>query len=144
MPQLTVPYNGSMRLGQGFDSFMHKTCTDKAVEFGSTSISNASLNPQEWPQTVAVSSGFATTFSDVCNALNLSAASCIKTGNLSNDSGDMSMDVEKVIDCGLILQYSAYFSPTEPYAGYFPTDQRVRYYLHRKGSGHEPNDNYLR
>lgn len=53
MALLLAPYNDSMKLGQGFNSYTHELCIDGAVEFGKDAI-----NTTESPAQVCSTSYF--------------------------------------------------------------------------------------
>ncbi|TGJ82973.1 hypothetical protein E0Z10_g5809 [Xylaria hypoxylon] len=95
---LLAPYNDSIRLGQGFNSFLHKPCIDGAV-----TIPEDVLQPQavraggtgNVSQTVSYSSRFVDKISDVVRSMNISAASSIKSGTIEVSGNSLSVDEAK-------------------------------------------------
>ncbi|KAF5567606.1 hypothetical protein FPHYL_3229 [Fusarium phyllophilum] len=97
---LLAPFNDSMRLGQGYNSFLQTPCLGNAVD-----ISNASLletkggNTQS--QTVSYSARFVEKMSDVVQAMNISAGSSIRTGSVSVSGGGNNIDEIKFAESDL-------------------------------------------
>ncbi|KAK6508954.1 hypothetical protein TWF481_003722 [Arthrobotrys musiformis] len=78
MSLLLAPYNDSMRLGQGFNSYTQTLCLDKAVE-----VSNVVTIKTKVPsQVVAYSSRFVEKLSEVVDTMNISYSSSIKKGTI--------------------------------------------------------------
>jgi hypothetical protein len=92
---LTVPYDESMRLGQGFNSYTQSACMYPAVSAIGYVEPTLSQDPEKISQSVSVSSQFVTKISNVVSALNISPASCIK----ARDPIGGLVNLEKVLDC---------------------------------------------
>jgi len=100
---LLAPYNDSMHLGQGFNSFLQVPCVDNAVTFDSDETKvvaeRADAGPTVVSQVVSYSSRFVEKISDIAQAMNISMGSAIKNGSiLSVDeakfaSGDLNVVV---------------------------------------------------
>ncbi|KAJ5296435.1 uncharacterized protein N7443_007328 [Penicillium atrosanguineum] len=95
---LLAPYNASMRMGQGYNSFLQISCLDDAVR-----ITESSLKPQpvrarnksNVSQTVSYSSRFVERISEFTGNMNISAASSIKTGIIEVLGNSISLDQAK-------------------------------------------------
>ncbi|KAK6526471.1 hypothetical protein TWF694_005057 [Orbilia ellipsospora] len=91
MALLLAPYNDSMRLGQGFNSYTHTLCIDKAVVVKDAVTVNAS-NPS---QVVAYSSRFVEKLSEVVESMNVSYSSSIKKGTVEVGGNSSAVDESK-------------------------------------------------
>ncbi|KAM0425766.1 hypothetical protein ACHAPT_009016 [Fusarium lateritium] len=93
---LLAPYNDSMRLGQGYNSFLHAPCVYDAVKINQDRIgekpasSNGSVS-----QIVNYSSRFVDKMSDVVKSLNVSAGSSIKNGGIVGSRNSVTVDEAK-------------------------------------------------
>ncbi|EON70064.1 hypothetical protein W97_09330 [Coniosporium apollinis CBS 100218] len=94
MALLLAPYNDSMRLGMGFNSYTQIMCIDQAVEItaGNTVTARAE-NPS---QVVSYSSRFVEKLSDVVNSMNISYGSSIKRGTVEISGNASSVDEDKI------------------------------------------------
>ena len=113
MSQTLAPYNNSMRLGQGFNSYTQQVCLDKAVlpfegpapppkdvkilSPGSSSDGAALLQVMPWvkPQIVTYSSRFVDKISDVTDAMNISGSLSIKTATIGGKANGSYIDSDK-------------------------------------------------
>ncbi|KAK0629474.1 hypothetical protein B0T17DRAFT_589241 [Bombardia bombarda] len=77
-----APYDESMRLGQGYNSFLQIPCVPNAVHLGPDDIivNTVAKGTDGISKLVSYSSHFVDKISDVANRLNISPASSIKTG----------------------------------------------------------------
>lgn len=99
MALLVVPFNNSMRVGQGFNSYTQSLCLDKAVTFegpGATAAESSDVDVTKLPQIVTYSSHFVDKLSDVVKALNVSAALSVKVGTVSGSGSGSYIDEDKV------------------------------------------------
>ncbi|RKK82191.1 hypothetical protein BFJ71_g15337 [Fusarium oxysporum] len=97
---LLAPFNDSMRLGQGYNSFLQTPCLGNAVD-----ISNAkyveSDDGKAPSQTVSYSARFVEKMSDIVYAMNISAGSSIRTGSVSVSGGGNNIDEIKFAESDL-------------------------------------------
>ncbi|KAF9763149.1 hypothetical protein IL306_003229 [Fusarium sp. DS 682] len=97
---LLAPFNDSMRLGQGYNSFLQTPCLGNAVD-----ISNAkyveSKDEGTPSQTVSYAARFVEKMSDIVHAMNISAGSSIRTGPVSVSSGGNNIDEIKFAESDL-------------------------------------------
>lgn len=93
---LLAPYNDSMRLGQGYNSFLHAPCIYDAVQVNPdrVSVKPASSNGST-SQIVNYSSRFVDKISDVVKSLNVSAGASIKNGGIIGSSNTAALDETK-------------------------------------------------
>ncbi|KAH6980671.1 hypothetical protein BKA56DRAFT_685543 [Ilyonectria sp. MPI-CAGE-AT-0026] len=92
---LLVPYNDSMHLGQGFNSFLQEPCIDGAVKISEGSVQTQAARSggsSNVSQVVSYSSRFVEKISDVVRSMNISAASSIKSGTIQVSGNSMSVD----------------------------------------------------
>jgi len=94
---LLVPYNDSMRLGQGFNSFLQVPCVDNAVTFDESKVlvERANASPTGVSQVVSYSSGFVEKISDIARTMNISAGSSIKSGCIRVSRNSLLVDEAK-------------------------------------------------
>ncbi|KAI3326738.1 hypothetical protein HD806DRAFT_416024 [Xylariaceae sp. AK1471] len=95
---LLAPYNDSIQLGQGFNSFLHKPCIAGAVDIPAESLHTQAVRaggPANVSQTVSYSSRFVEKISDVVRSMNISAASSIKSGTIEVSGNSLSVDEAK-------------------------------------------------
>jgi hypothetical protein len=95
---LIVPYNDSMRLGQGYNSFLQIPCIDGAVEILENSLETQGVRAGgvgNVSQVVSYSSRFVEKISDVVRSMNISAASSIKSGTIETSGNSLSVDKAK-------------------------------------------------
>lgn len=88
---LLVPYNDSMRLGQGYNSFLQTPCIDRAVQIDSEDV----VKVVGGPQIVSYSSRLVNRISDVARSMNISPAASIKNGSLEVPGHHVSIDEVK-------------------------------------------------
>ncbi|KAL2850461.1 hypothetical protein BJX68DRAFT_266671 [Aspergillus pseudodeflectus] len=93
---LLVPYNDSMRLGQGYDSFLQEARADGAVTFGKERISRTTVDDTaSISQVVSYSSRFVEKLSDITQSMNISAGNSIKSGTIEVSGSSLSVDEAK-------------------------------------------------
>ncbi|KAJ7439373.1 hypothetical protein FB451DRAFT_1415791 [Mycena latifolia] len=88
---LLAPYNDSMRLGQGFDSFLQPPCVYNAVKVKSSSEFAKKITGAEVAQVVSYSSRFVDRIFDVTRFMNISAGSSVKNGSVSMSGNTLSV-----------------------------------------------------
>ena len=123
---LLAPYNESMRLGQGYNSFLQTPCIEDAVEYGPDQVvvERAPSGSSGTSQVVSYSSRFVERISEVVRNMSISAGSSIKTGSVEISGSALSVDEDKfassdlnavvsvkVINQTTKLQESAMFKP---------------------------------
>ncbi|KAL6797472.1 hypothetical protein GGI42DRAFT_362129 [Trichoderma sp. SZMC 28013] len=86
-----APYNDTMRLGQGYNSFLQLQCLDDAVKIDASELQThvARADP---------SANFVEKISDVARSKNISAASSIKSGTMGISGISLSADEAKFAD----------------------------------------------
>ncbi|KAF2793408.1 hypothetical protein K505DRAFT_417828 [Melanomma pulvis-pyrius CBS 109.77] len=89
MSLLLVPYNDSMRLGQGFNSFTHELCIDRAVKVNSPKTVQTNVNQS---QVVSYSARFVEKLSDVMDTMNVSYCSSVKKGTIEISGNTSTVD----------------------------------------------------
>ncbi len=95
---LIAPYNDSMTLGQGYNSFLQVPCLDGAVEIPENSLKTQAVRSGgvgNVSQVVSYSSRFVEKISDVVRSMNISAASSIKSGTIETSGNSLSVDEAK-------------------------------------------------
>lgn len=94
---LLAPYNDSMRLGQGFNSFLQEPCLNNAVSFDEKDIvvENAPAKGAKVSQVVSYSSRFVERISDVVRSMNISAGSSINAGTIEISGNSLGVDEYK-------------------------------------------------
>ena len=95
---LLAPYNDSMHLGQGFNSFLHVQCIDNAFEVTDDSVRTQSAGASSTDnvsQIVSYSSRFVERISDVVRSMNISAGSSIKSGSIEVNGNSLTVDEAK-------------------------------------------------
>ena len=96
---LLAPYNESIQLGQGFNSFLQSPCIHGAVKVPQDvldSVQKRSVQPvSQTSQIVSYSSRFVERLSDVVRSMNISAASSIKSGTIQTSGNSLSVDETK-------------------------------------------------
>ncbi|KAH7118724.1 hypothetical protein B0J11DRAFT_508827 [Dendryphion nanum] len=98
-----APYNDSMRLGMGFNSYTQTLCIDQAVEVGKDSVKT--IKSDNTSQVVSYSSRFVEKLSDVVDSMNISYGSSIKKGTveISGNTSSVSEDKIKSSDLNAIV-----------------------------------------
>lgn len=91
---LLAPYNDSIRLGQGYNSFLQRPCLHNAmnVDAGKLSVEKPRNGVS---QVVSYSSRIVERLSDVVRSMNISAGSSIKSGTINVSGNSLSLDEEK-------------------------------------------------
>jgi translation initiation factor 1 (eIF-1/SUI1) len=93
---LLAPYNDSMRLGQGFNSFLQEPRLNNAVHVVEDDISTTrGRGGKDVSQVVSYTSRFVERISDVVRTMNLSAGSSIKKGTIEVGGNSLSLDETK-------------------------------------------------
>jgi hypothetical protein len=93
MSLLLAPYNDSMRLGMGYNSYIQTMCIDKAVEVGKQDQTPRTANPS---QVVTYSSKFVTHLSDIVKSMNISYSSSIQKGSVEVAGTGNFLDEDKI------------------------------------------------
>ena len=88
---LLAPFNDSMRLGQGYNSFLQTPCLENAVDISNATFVESDGNTMP-SQTVSYSARFVEKMSEVVRAMNISAGSSIRTGSVSVSGGGNNID----------------------------------------------------
>ncbi|KAA8897744.1 hypothetical protein FN846DRAFT_992263 [Sphaerosporella brunnea] len=93
---LLAPYHDSMRLGQGFNSFLQEPRLNNAVHVVEEDISTTrGKGGEHVSQVVAYTSRFIERISDVVRSMNLSAGSSIKKGTIEVSGNSLGLDETK-------------------------------------------------
>lgn len=106
MTLLLAPYNDSMRLGQGFNSYTHELCIDRAVKVNPQNDVKSVESPSQvrtllyliivlianLGQVVSYSSRFVEKLSDVVDTMNVSYSSSIKRGTIEISGNTSTVD----------------------------------------------------
>ncbi|KAF2994068.1 hypothetical protein E8E13_002557 [Curvularia kusanoi] len=102
MPSLILaPYNESMRLGQGYNSFLQTPCMEQAVAFDEI-VPGQQDHAEDQSQTVTYSARFVTKISEIVRSMNVSAGSSIKNGSIDiSGGGAFSVDEVKFAESDL-------------------------------------------
>lgn len=100
---LLAPYNESMCLGQGFNSFLQAPRVYNAVTFNESKFvaERADAAPAGVSQVVSYSARFVDKISDVVRTMNLSAGSSIKSGSIEGPGNSLSVDETKFLSSDL-------------------------------------------
>lgn len=93
---LLAPYNDSMRLGQGYNSFLHTPCVHDAVKIEDGNIvTKPADSAGKVSQVVNYSSRFVDKISEVAKSMNVSAGSSIKNGGIVASGSTLTLDEAK-------------------------------------------------
>ncbi|KAI9924691.1 hypothetical protein MW887_006543 [Aspergillus wentii] len=87
MAPLLAPYNSSMRLGSGFNSYTQQLCVDDAVTKEAKDIPVPTRPKDGVAQSVVFKTSIIDKMSDITDALNISGALTIKYNNLIDGTG---------------------------------------------------------
>ncbi|ODM15566.1 hypothetical protein SI65_09169 [Aspergillus cristatus] len=87
MAPLLAPYNSSMRLGSGFNSYTQQLCVDDAVRKGNAVPPEPTKPEDGVAQSVIYKTSIIDKMSDITDALNISGALTIKYNNLIDGTG---------------------------------------------------------
>lgn len=107
---ILVPYNESMRLGQGYNSFLQTRCVYDAMQTGEGADpdgivdetgGNGLSSGRGTSQVVTYSSRFVTKVSDVVNSMNISAGASVKNGGISVSGKFLNLDELKFTESDL-------------------------------------------
>ncbi|RSL73072.1 hypothetical protein CEP53_000887 [Fusarium sp. AF-6] len=113
MSRILIPFDDSMRLGQGYNSFLHAPCINDAVNFkGVRARQEPTSSDGSISQNIDYSSRFVDKISDVAKRLNVSAGSSIKKGGLIgtgysvelNETKFMASDVNAMVSVKVVNQ----------------------------------------
>ena len=96
---LLAPYNDSMRLGQGYNSFLQLPYLGNAVSITDKFIAGGKVSGQS--QSVSYASSFVEKMSEVVRTMNISAGSSIMTGSVAASGGGSSIDEIKFAESDL-------------------------------------------
>ncbi|KAH0524198.1 hypothetical protein TsFJ059_009098, partial [Trichoderma semiorbis] len=97
---LLAPYNDSMRLGQGYNSFLQIPCLQNAVKISEDDLERTGMMPEQ-SQTVTYCSRFVSKMSEVVRAMNISAGSSIRTGTVNISGSSSTIDEIKFAESDL-------------------------------------------
>lgn len=92
---MLAPYNETMKLGQGFNSFLQHTCIDGAMEVTQKAMEKINVEAKNVPQVVSYSSSFIEKLSDVVRSMNTSAGTSIKSGTVVSSGNSTIVDEVK-------------------------------------------------
>ncbi|KAK3319535.1 hypothetical protein B0T19DRAFT_361924 [Cercophora scortea] len=96
MAVLLAPYSRTIRLGQGFNSYLQIPCMDGAVDISTSRLKKAAptnaAGPGNSSQAVTYSTRIADKISDVVRGMNISPASCIKSGTVESLGNSLVVD----------------------------------------------------
>ncbi|KAK3984473.1 hypothetical protein QBC44DRAFT_388282 [Cladorrhinum sp. PSN332] len=94
---LLAPYNDSMRLGQGYNSFLHTPCIHDAVKVNNDNVVRKTTggDPSSVSQVVHYTSRFVDKISEVAKSMNISAGSSIKNGGIIASGSSVTLDESK-------------------------------------------------
>ncbi|VUC31601.1 unnamed protein product [Clonostachys rosea] len=93
---LLAPYNDSMRLGQGYNSFLHTPCVHDAVKIEDDNIVTKPADQAgKVSQVVNYTSRFVDKISEVAKSMNVSAGSSIKNGGIIASGSTLTLDEAK-------------------------------------------------
>lgn len=96
MGLILAPYNDSMRLGQGYNSFLHEQCIYDAVRINRDQVGQKPTSTNgSTSQDVNYSSRFVDKMSDVVKSLNVSASSSIKNGGIIGSGNSVAVNETK-------------------------------------------------
>lgn len=98
MALLVAPYNDSMKMGQGFNSFLQIPCVDDAVQVPPSATKTQAARSggaQNVSQMVSYSSRFVEKISDVVRSMKISAGSSIKSGSIEVAGSSSGVDEAK-------------------------------------------------
>ncbi|KAB5590306.1 hypothetical protein CTheo_6244 [Ceratobasidium theobromae] len=97
-----APYNESMRLGQGYNSFLQRPCVYGAVKVDANRIVvQKAVSNNGVPQIVSYSSRVVTKISEVTRTMNISAGSSIKSGSITVSGNQSAFDEAKFVSSDL-------------------------------------------
>lgn len=94
-PLILAPYNDSMQLGQGFNSFLYTPCIIDAVEISRDTVRTQAMHSdglENASQEVSYSSYFVEKISEIVRSMNISAASSIKSGTIKVSGNSLIVD----------------------------------------------------
>ncbi|KXJ90289.1 hypothetical protein Micbo1qcDRAFT_164829 [Microdochium bolleyi] len=95
---LLAPYNDSMMLGQGYNSFLQVSCIDRAIELDHSwfrRVATAAGTAGGPSQVVTCSSRLVGKASEIVRSMNISPASCIRAGAIEVPGALLSWDETK-------------------------------------------------
>lgn len=105
MGLLLAPYNDSMRLGQGYNSFLQSPCIYDAVTV--TPLGPAKEKPGiDTSQTVSYSSHVVNRISDITRSMGISTGSSIKSGSIALSGNASSIDESKFAESDMNIVIS--------------------------------------
>ncbi|CAE6443597.1 unnamed protein product [Rhizoctonia solani] len=105
MSLLMAPYNDSMRLGQGYNSFLQSPCVYNAFTLASPDTRTKSSN-SEVSQTVSYTSHVITKISDITRSMGVSTGSSIKNGSIALSGTASSIDEVKFVESDINIVLS--------------------------------------
>ncbi|KAF3403584.1 hypothetical protein F1880_009552 [Penicillium rolfsii] len=97
---LLAPYNDSMRLGQGYNSFLQSPCLQNAVNISEYDLERTEMISEQ-SQTVTYCSRFVSKMSEVVRSMNISAGSSIRTGTVNISGSSSTIDEIKFAESDL-------------------------------------------
>lgn len=93
---LLVPYDDSMVLGQGYNSFLHRPCVNDAVSGDPTAAPTAAPATTGVPQVVSYSATVVKNLSDILDTMHVSAAPSIKAGSVTVNGNSKLVNTKKL------------------------------------------------
>jgi hypothetical protein len=91
-----APYNESMRLGQGYNSFLQLPCVYNAVRVNADSVVLEKASSQNGTsQVVSYSSRVVSKISEVTRTMNISAGASVKNGSINVSGSHSAFDEAK-------------------------------------------------
>ncbi|KAF4996971.1 hypothetical protein FGRMN_4189 [Fusarium graminum] len=123
---ILAPYNDSMRLGQGYNSFLQTPCIQGAMQYDEAQLHLQRREAKSVSQAVSYNSRLVDNISEVLQTMNISAGSTIKNGIVSvsgttvslNEAKFVSSDMNAVVSVKVINQTTdllenAVFTPAD-------------------------------
>ncbi|CUA68061.1 hypothetical protein RSOLAG22IIIB_07735 [Rhizoctonia solani] len=104
MALLLAPYNDSMRIGQGYNSFLQSPCVYNATtKTQDTQATSLNIEPS---QTVSYTSHVISKISDITRTMGVSTGSSIKNGSIALSGNASSIDELKFVDSDVNIALS--------------------------------------
>lgn len=110
---LLVPYDSSMRIGDGYNSFLHTPCLGKVIQTIPSNVTSPAGAPQpSMPQIVSYNARHVKHLSDLVQLMNISPASVIQHGSLKPHGHFTSINESAFNDSDLNVVVSVSVSKT--------------------------------
>lgn len=94
---ILAPYNNSMRLGQGYNSFLQTPCIQGAMKYDEAALNLQRREAKSVSQAVSYNSRLVDNISEVLQTMNISAGSTIKNGVVSVSGTTVSLNEAKFV-----------------------------------------------